>query len=89
MKACYAKYKDRMEILGIDCRDTREEWKAAVEQHALPWLHVYNEGTPDVARLYAVQGYPTKIVVDPEGTILKIVRGEDPAFYAYLDELFK
>ena len=89
MKACYAKYKDRMEILGIDCRDTREEWKAAVEQHALPWLHVYNEGTPDVARLYAVQGYPTKIVVDPEGTILKIVRGEDPAFYAYLDGLFK
>ena len=30
-----------------------------------------------------------KIVVDPEGKIAKIVVGEDPAFYTYLDELFK
>ena len=46
-------------------------------------------GDPDVSILYAIQGYPTKIVVDPEGKIAKIVVGEDPAFYEYLDELFK
>ena len=51
--------------------------------------HVYNAGNPDVSILYAIQGYPTKIVVDPEGKIAKIVVGEDPAFYQYLDELFK
>ena len=89
MKKYYAKYKDRMEILGIDCGDTEEKWKAAVKKHALPWLHVRNEGGPDVTALYAVDGYPTKIVVDPEGKIVKVVRGEDPAFYEYLDELFK
>ena len=89
MKKYYAKYKGKMEILGIDCRDTEEKWKAAVEKHELPWLHVYNAGNPDVSILYAIQGYPTKIVVDPEGKIAKIVVGEDPAFYQYLDELFK
>ena len=89
MKKYYAKYKDRMEILGIDCRDTEEKWKAAVKEHELPWLHVRNEENPDVSTLYAIQGYPTKIVIDPEGKIAKIVVGEDPAFYEYLDELFK
>lgn len=89
MKKYYAKYKDKMEILGIDCRDTEEKWKAAVEKHELPWLHVYNAGDPDVSALYGIQGYPTKIVVDPEGKIAKVVVGEDPAFYEYLDQLFK
>ena len=89
MKKYYEKYKGKMEILGIDCRDTEEKWKAAVEKHELPWLHVRNAGAPDVSVLYAIQGYPTKIVVDPEGKIAKIVVGEDPAFYQYLDELFK
>ena len=27
MKKYYDKYKDRMEILGIDCRDTEAKWK--------------------------------------------------------------
>ncbi len=89
MKKYYEKYKDRMEILGIDCRDTEEKWKETVEKHELPWLHVYNAGNPDVSVLYAVPGYPTKIVVDPEGKIAKIVVGEDPAFYEYLDQLFQ
>ena len=89
MKKYYEKYKGKMEILGIDCRDTEEKWKAAVEKYELPWLHVRNEGNPDVSLLYAVQGYPTKIVVDPDGKIAKVMIGEDPAFYEYLDKLFK
>ncbi len=89
MKKYYEKYKGKLEILGIDCRDTEEKWKAAVEKHELPWLHVRNAGAPDVSVLYAIQGYPTKIVINPEGKIAKIVVGEDPAFYQYLDELFK
>ena len=90
MKKYYEKYKGKLEILGIDCRDTEEKWKEAVEKHELPWLHVRNEeGDNDISVLYAVPGYPTKIVVDPEGKIAKVVVGEDPAFYQYLDELFK
>ena len=90
MKKYYSKYKGKMEILGIDCRDTEEKWKAAVEEHKLPWLHVRNgEGDSDISTLYLIEGYPTKIVVDPEGKIAKVVVGEDPAFYTFLDGLFK
>lgn len=88
MKKYYEKYAGKFEIVGIDCRDTQEKWKAAVAKHELPWLHVYNkdaDGTPDK---YAVQGYPTKIIIDPDGKINKIVIGESEEFYKYLDELF-
>ena len=91
MKEYYAKYKDKMEILGIDCRDSEVKWKAAVEQHGLPWLQVRcsDEELPTIGHLYGIEGFPTKAVVDPEGKLLKVVVGEDPAFYTYLDELFK
>ncbi len=89
MKKYYEKYKDRMEILGVDCNDTEEKWKAAVEKHELPWLHVRNTDEADITVKYGIQGYPTKIVIDTEGKVAKIVVGEDPAFYKYLDELFK
>ncbi len=91
MKEVYAKYKDKMEILGIDFNDTEEKWKAAVEKYSLPWLQVRcpDEQAQMIGSLYHLEGFPTKAVIDPEGKLLKVVVGEDPAFYTYLDELFK
>ena len=89
MKKYYDKYKGKFEIIGIDCNDTEEKWKEAVKKHELPWLHVYNPSTSDLTTRYVLKGYPTKIMIDPEGNIHKVVTGEDPAFYTYLDELFK
>ncbi|MCR4994822.1 MAG: TlpA family protein disulfide reductase [Bacteroidales bacterium] len=88
MKEYYQKYAGKFEILGVDCNDTEEKWKAAVEKHQLPWKHVYHPNGASVTKKYAIQGYPTKIVVDPEGRIAKTIVGEDPAFYTYLDGLF-
>ena len=80
-----------MEILGVDCRDSEEKWKAAVEEHQLPWLQVRcpDEQLQAIAEQYSIEGFPTKVVIDPQGRIAKVVVGEDPAFYTYLDELFK
>ena len=89
MKEYYAKYADKLEILGVDCGDSDENWKNAVKQHELPWKHVYHTDDSNVTTLYAIEGFPTKIVVDPQGNIAKVIVGEDPAFYEYLDELFK
>ena len=90
MKEYYQKYAGKFEILGIDCNDPEEKWKAAVEKYELPWLHVYNpRGDSKVLEQYEIQGFPTKIIVGPDGKIVKPIIGEDPAFYAFLDELFK
>lgn len=87
MKEYYEKYKGKFEILGVDCNDTEAKWKAAVEKHQLPWIHVYNPKDSKVLSDYAVQGFPTKIVIDANGKIIKTIVGEDPAFYTLLDEV--
>ena len=89
MKASYAKHNGKVEFVGIDCNDTEQDWKDAVKEHEMPWIHVRNEGNPDVAVMYGIEGYPTKIIVDKEGKIVKKIVGEDPAFYKFLDELLK
>ena len=91
MKEAYAKHKDKMEILGVDCRDTEAKWKAAVEEHQMPWLHVRcaDDQLPTIGAQYNLEGFPTKVIIDPEGKIVKVIVGEDPAFYTFLDELLK
>ena len=88
MKEYYAKYKDRIEFVGIDCRDTEEKWKEGVAKHELPWTNLYNGDGQGIVIAYGVQGYPTKIIIDPEGKIVEAFLGEDPALYKKLDELF-
>ena len=89
MKEYYQKYAGKFEILGIDCNDTDEKWRDAVKKHELPWLHVYNPRESNVLEDYGIQGFPTKIIVGPDGKIVKTIVGEDPSFYTLLDELFK
>lgn len=90
LKDCYEQYKDKMEIVGVDCRDSVEAWKSAVERFGLPWIHVY---CPDydtaLLQKYGVTGFPTKILIDPEGKISKIAVGEDPQFYDIVAEKVK
>ena len=90
MKEAYSKYKDKMEILGVECQDTEEKWKAAVEEHQLPWLQVRcpEDYLQTLGQQYRIQGFPTKVIIDPEGRLVKVVVGEDPAFYTFLDQLF-
>lgn len=88
MKEYYEKYKGKFEILGIACNDEEAKWKAAVRQHNLPWKHVFCPEESAVLTDYAIQGFPTKIIVGPDGKIVKTIVGEDKSFYTLLDELF-
>ena len=88
MKEYYAKYPGKFEILGVDCNDTEEKWKAAVKKHELPWLHVYCPEGATLLSDYGIMGFPTKIIIGPDGKIVKTIVGEDPSFYTLLDSLF-
>ena len=88
MKEYYAKYPGKFEILGIDCNDTEDKWKASVQKNELPWLHVYCPKESTLLNDYGITGFPTKIIISPDGKIYKAIVGEDPAFYTLLDELF-
>ena len=89
LKEAYKKYAGRLEVIGVDCNETEDEWRAAVKKYDLPWVHVYNPRSSSVLSEYLVSGFPTKVIVNPEGRIADIVIGEDPAFYTKLAELMK
>ncbi len=89
MKEYYEKYKGKFEILGIACNDTDSKWRTAIKEHSLPWLNVYNNRKNDkVIAAYGIKGFPTKILVSPDGRIVKTFTGEDPAFYSFMDATF-
>lgn len=87
LKEAYKEYAGKVEIIGIDCNEPEEAWRAAVAKYELPWVNVYNPGSSSLLSDYLVEGFPTKVIVNPEGNIADITVGEDPAFYTKLATL--
>lgn len=91
MKAAYEKHKGKCEFISIDCNDSREKWLNGLEKHQMPWVHLYNSDdvapTKNISAIYAIESYPTKIVITPDGLIHKIFVGENQDFYDELDRI--
>lgn len=87
LKEAYQKYAGELEILGVDCGDTREAWKAAVERFKLPWKQCYNGDGQEILSQYGVEGFPTKLIISPEGKVVDLTTGEDPSFFDRLAKL--
>lgn len=88
MKEYYQKYSDKIEFVGIDCRETQEAWKAGVKKYGLEWTNLYNGYDQSLIVEYGIQGYPSKIIISPDGKVVEAFLGEDPALYEKLDEMF-
>lgn len=87
LKDAYEQYKPELEIVGVDCNEPEENWRKGVEKYKLPWVNVYNPEGTSILSDYAVQGFPTKVIVNPEGKIANITVGENPAFFDTLAKL--
>lgn len=87
LKEAYTNYKGELEIIGVDCGDSVEAWKNGLVKYELPWVNVYNPETSTLLEQYAVQGFPTKAIINPEGKIANMTVGHDPAFFEKLKEL--
>lgn len=90
LKEVYEANKDRLEVLGVACQDSDSAWRAAVEKYQLPWVNVYSpQKDNSVEQLYGIQGFPTKVIVNPQGKVVDITTGDDPGFYTKLEKLMK
>lgn len=74
LKEISAKYKDYMEIVGVDCEDDEDDWKAAVKMHGLPWLNVhddFNMYDPQFPlNLYDETATPAYFLIAPSGKLV-------------------
>ncbi len=92
MKEYYKKYNKRVEFISIACKDSEERWRKAVKKHNLKRTQLLNnsdEVEKDTTIKYALQGYPTKIIIDKNQTIVAIFSEESNEFYEKLDELMR
>ncbi len=87
LKEYYSKYKTKIEVVAINCIDSDQRWKDGVKKHSLPFVNVKDNNK--VSAQYAVSGYPTKIIITPEGRIHKVFFGESEDFYNEIDKILK
>jgi len=92
MSEYYKKYKGKIEYVGIACNESKgvAYVKDVVEENNMNWINILNgEGDKDYVKMFSVTGYPTKILIDPEGMVVQTYVGESPDLYDKLDELMK
>ena len=88
MRAFRDAHKDKVQILGVANDKNAEAWKDCMVRNKMDWPNIM-EGTGDrdyVAR-FNVQGFPTKILVDPQGVIVYRFTGEDKEFYENVEKI--
>ncbi len=88
LKTLKEKYADKLEIVGINQGDKTEPWKAAIKKEGLNWLQIQNgTGDQDYVSRLNIMGFPTKILVGPDGVILFRSVGEDEKFNQEIEKL--
>lgn len=88
MKKHYELYRDKVEFVSIACKDTPEDWKAGIKKYGMNWVNLFQSPSDDVAVRYGIMGYPTKLIIDPQGRIVAKFIGEGEDFYKALGNLF-
>ena len=82
MKEFRDKYQDKIEILGISNDKNVALWRSVIERNNMNWTNILiGTGEKDFVSTFNVQGFPTKILLSPEGKILFRESGENEAFY--------
>ncbi len=90
MRDYYSKYRSKVEFVGISCNDKKSVWTKCIKDEGLQWTQLLNDvDKNDFARQYNVSVFPTKVLIDKEGKIIKIFEGESNDFYTKLDALLQ
>lgn len=84
LKEAYAKYGDKIVVIGIDCNESEADWRAGVKKYELPWINLYNGDNRELYTAYNIEGFPTKAIINPEGKLVDLTTGEDPSFFTRL-----
>jgi len=71
LKAMREKFGDKLDILGINQGDNEEKWKSTINTGGLNWYNIMNgKNDKDFVAKLNVTGFPTKILVNPNGVIV-------------------
>ncbi|MCR5746003.1 MAG: TlpA family protein disulfide reductase [Bacteroidales bacterium] len=88
MKEFQEKHADRLVLVGIANDKDLDKVKACMEKHGISWTNLLQwQGETDYVAKFNVQGFPTKVLVDPRGTIVYRGSGESEEFYQEVEKI--
>jgi len=63
-------YRDNLTIISVSI-DSDANWKVAMTENDMPWVNIRDpKGSGGLAAGYDVRGYPTYIIISPEGKVV-------------------
>lgn len=84
----YEENKTNIEVIGIACRDNKVTWEKAIKKLNLNWIQILNDKDKlDLSMTFGIEGYPTKVIINPEGKLEGVYLGSRTEFYTRMDEL--
>ncbi|WP_158408774.1 TlpA disulfide reductase family protein [Fibrella aestuarina] len=97
LRKLYQAYRQKgIEFIGIACEDKPVAWRTAIEKDSIGvWKHILDTemkgdrvvgSQKSIARKYAVDSFPTKVLIDPKGVIVGRYNGGNDS---QLDEKLK
>lgn len=92
LKACYRKYADLLEIVGVTVAGSREQTRRAVERNKVPWLVLWGEGeaAEKALRLYSEFGeLGNRVLIDPQGRWIQWFRDSSETGHGVSESLFR
>lgn len=87
LKEVFIKYKFPLQVIGIACNESGKNWRKAVQKHQLPWINLFSNKQVEID--YAIEAYPPKILIYPQGLIRLGVTREIPSFHEQIQEIIK
>ncbi len=86
------RFPDKLAVLGINSGDTQERMQKFLDEKGYTWQQIRstNEINDDnfVTR-FNVQGFPTKLIIDPEGKIVKRYSDGEQGAFKLLEDLLR
>jgi thiol-disulfide isomerase/thioredoxin len=73
----------KVAIISVDEHDSRESWTQYVARNGMSWTQVY-DGDGSLKRAFAVDGFPTSVLLSKDGIILQKFKGWGPGWEAVM-----
>lgn len=90
MRAFRDAHADQLMIVGVANDKDPVKVAECMKNYGMDWTNLMQgKGEDDFVATFNVQGFPTKILVDPRGTIVYRGSGESEEFYAEVEKILK
>ncbi|NVK53506.1 MAG: TlpA family protein disulfide reductase [Flavobacteriaceae bacterium] len=93
LKEYYKNYNSKLEILGIACNDNKNKLSELISKMNIKWDNILSSNlkndTNNFVDKFQIRVYPTKVLLDKNGHVIKTYIGSDKELFKDMDNLFK